>query len=870
MKGHILFYDSKIKMSSENQIEIAKATKKNIVNDLCNTIDLQRQTNKGRVPMGFVAGLIKSHLSVCPWLTRDTLNNELRRRKRLGSHLISSTNASLVTTSVTDIVVAAPRTKGGRPSGTTDVKKKNSEMAIIAAKNEICLQFDKDKKRAGKKRLERGYLTKLISHVKLSNGLGEDADISKACIRQRYKKARLFLEDSTTGPVSPLRACELEFVQVMTQMAKMRQSLSPSQAINLINSMIDGTQTQLDLIEFKNNSSHGGNGTIGIGYWKGFKHRNEHLIVSKRGGKYELDRDKWTTYANFYDMYNHIYDEMVDANVASIYEDPMWQDCDGTRCNESNSFGCKVTHNLTHPEMCIVMDEVGGNTSQKGDGHIGGELLVCGKGMIPQKKINTKDKHFTLLGLTSLAGDPVMCVIIFAGLREQAVIETGMDVFAQQEGEVSDDDFFVKNSGSGKRFPGGPTCTFQGKEVACLTRWSPKGSITSDILIDIVSSLDYLEVFDRSNGRQPLLLLDGHGSRFALDFLRYVTHPDHQWCVCIGVPYGTALWQVGDSSEQNGAYKIALAKAKEDLIERKQTKMMSPTIEPFEIVPLVNTAWAHSFARPLSNKKAIAERGWYPLNRNLLLDTTLRATMTEEEKTLEIGRNLIPNTLATTLATTNCTPTTNAPSTPCFELNYLTAPPTEPREKMNYSSGTAALCLDSIVRHGDLMNARERIKRERNEGKTITERIKEQRGAVTAGKLFNAGACRIGKTVFDLVNANAENNRIAAKEKGDAARLVLLQKVDKANTIRALNKPNSQLNNEQLKILCAALKRDGDKAIPTLKADLLSRLREWEARGAVVVEEAVALVVAKAANELRSTDEQNEISTDVIGMVTSI
>ena len=33
---------------------------------------------------------------------------------------------------------------------------------------------------------------------------------------------------------------------------------------------------------------------------------------------------------------------------------------------------CKVTHYLTHPEMCIVMDEVGGNTSQKGDGNIGG------------------------------------------------------------------------------------------------------------------------------------------------------------------------------------------------------------------------------------------------------------------------------------------------------------------------------------------------------------------------------------------------------------------------------------------------------------------------------------------------------------------
>ena len=64
--------------------------------------------------------------------------------------------------------------------------------------------------------------------------------------------------------------------------------------------------------------------------------------------------------------------------------------------------------------MCIVMDEVGGNTSQKENGHIWGELLVCGKGMILHKKINIKDKHFTLLGLTALNGNIVMRAIIFA------------------------------------------------------------------------------------------------------------------------------------------------------------------------------------------------------------------------------------------------------------------------------------------------------------------------------------------------------------------------------------------------------------------------------------------------------------------------
>ena len=86
------------------------------------------------------------------------------------------------------------------------------------------------------------------------------------------------------------------------------------------------------------------------------------------------------------------------------------------------------------------------------------------------------------------------------------------------------------------------------------------------------------------------------------------------------------------------------------------------------------------------------------------------------------------------------------------------------------------------------MNTRKRIKRERNEGKTITKRIKEQKGAVTAGKLFNAGACCIGKIVFDLVNTNAEKNRIAPIQKGEAKRLILLDKMDKTKQIRDLKK----------------------------------------------------------------------------------
>ena len=87
--------------------------------------------------------------------------------------------------------------------------------------------------------------------------------------------------------------------------------------------------------------------------------------------------------------------------------------------------------------------------------------------------------------------------------------------------------------------------------------------------MDILVTLDHLQVFDQSDGDQPFLLLDGHGSRLGLPFLSYINDAAHKWVVCIGVPYGTSLWQVGDSSEQNGAYKMALARIKKQLLKRK-------------------------------------------------------------------------------------------------------------------------------------------------------------------------------------------------------------------------------------------------------------------------------------------------------------
>ena len=94
--------------------------------------------------------------------------------------------------------------------------------------------------------------------------------------------------------------------------------------------------------------------------------------------------------------------------------------------------------------------------------------------------------------------------------------------------------------------------------------WSRGGGINPEILVDILATIDTLGVFaeGRKAGAIPFFLVDGHGSRFGLKFLEYVSDKSHEWMVCIGVPYGTAIWQIGDSKEQNDSFNIAMTQEK--------------------------------------------------------------------------------------------------------------------------------------------------------------------------------------------------------------------------------------------------------------------------------------------------------------------
>ena len=69
-----------------------------------------------------------------------------------------------------------------------------------------------------------------------------------------------------------------------------------------------------------------------------------------------------------------------------------------------------------------------------------------------------------------------------------------------------------KNTGEGKNFPCRNTCTIAGVDISYLVQWISKDSITSKILVNIWTTMDNLNVFDRSDGAMYFFLLDSNGS----------------------------------------------------------------------------------------------------------------------------------------------------------------------------------------------------------------------------------------------------------------------------------------------------------------------------------------------------------------------
>ena len=110
---------------------------------------------------------------------------------------------------------------------------------------------------------------------------------------------------------------------------------------------------------------------------------------------------------------------------------------------------------------------------------------------------------------------------------------------------------------------------------------------------------------------------------------------------------------------------------KKEIVEDKEKHMLDKlTIEPHNIIMILNYSWGHSFIRVISNKKAIAERGCFPYNHSLMTYPIIRSSITKEDVEAELteGSDIV---LPLQTRTGLIYPETN---TPTFNPKYLSKP----------------------------------------------------------------------------------------------------------------------------------------------------------------------------------------------------
>ena len=129
---------------------------------------------------------------------------------------------------------------------------------------------------SGSADLKRGVLDSIIEEAKTKFNLPANYMINKETVRTRVKRGNLTANHK--GTPSPMEKVEMHALDIICQMAELRQPLTPREALELMNSLIGGTVTATEVNEWKakhipqheNENEEGETKRIGLGYWHDF------------------------------------------------------------------------------------------------------------------------------------------------------------------------------------------------------------------------------------------------------------------------------------------------------------------------------------------------------------------------------------------------------------------------------------------------------------------------------------------------------------------------------------------------------------------------------------------------------------------------
>ena len=151
------------------------------------------QNSSNHIPHGYCKKLVQESALVCPWLTYDTMMNFHRKQKRLGR--INDTPIFVGDTANETIAASTKRKNGGRPLGSSDKRKRENGISVVATTNEITIAFNSEKQAAfdNKKRMKKGRLTELINEIKSKNNIATSIKIQQNTIRRQSQRGGCIL-----------------------------------------------------------------------------------------------------------------------------------------------------------------------------------------------------------------------------------------------------------------------------------------------------------------------------------------------------------------------------------------------------------------------------------------------------------------------------------------------------------------------------------------------------------------------------------------------------------------------------------------------------------------------------------------------------
>ena len=169
--------------------------------------------------------------------------SNVRNKTSLSRCVALANDDNTENTSNNAMILHTINNKGGRPKGSTTVSKLDIRKKIELAKNQIAILYTASRDKNGGS-LKRG--TYKAIHDSVLNELGitdEEASIMVVCIRRRICRNSLTV-DAQRNNKSPLQSIEPILLQIALWKNAAGQPITPTEGLNLANSLISGKPAQ--------------------------------------------------------------------------------------------------------------------------------------------------------------------------------------------------------------------------------------------------------------------------------------------------------------------------------------------------------------------------------------------------------------------------------------------------------------------------------------------------------------------------------------------------------------------------------------------------------------------------------------------------